>query len=364
MDATESRAAFARVMGLLRQIAEEAANLEHHYSEANKPTESTEPGIDDAVRAERWDFAKRAFDRNRSQLNDLFSAVTSVLDADDNVRDWCGREVTRMANHWESLQAIHDRAVSSATTPNSTVLEKLASHGDEIVFECGRLTVPSRLEQHLSSYRPGQILAFHDTFEDEIRNEEKRKAILKYLYEHPTIVNGIVDPETGDVTRVSGKSARRAFSWVVAAILVVAALGGAAALARFGPFSLAEGVDGGDVAESVAVVLIGMMVHVLIGLLKDLRRSRTDNKRRFASVGNWILWGHAKELELWTAILFAGVLAFFLGGLRGEKEWLTLFAAGYSGDSLIEVLLPKFEKGVVDRTEKVKGSFGIGPAGA
>lgn len=341
--------------GLIRQIGEEARNLRRAYLKSvNASVPSGDEKVEQTVLDALWKDTRKVFDKNRPQINDLFTAVTVDIDASPAMRAWVGQEITRLANFWESIQSRHETWTLSKKAPTSNTLKESIADLDDLIYEVGLATVPTRLEAHLRSYRPGQLLSFDAEFEDELPDPERRKKVLQYLYDHPTSVSGIVDVDAGTVLAISPKASRRRLSWLVSLVIAAVVVGACAALGKWNGPGLRKEVDGGDLAAATSLVLLGMVAHVLVGALKDLRRAATDQRRRFASAGNWLLWGHAKELDIWAAIIFAGVLAYIFAGARNQTEALTLLTVGYSGDSFVDILLPKFEKGVVDRTEKAK----------
>lgn len=340
-------------LGLLRQLGEEARNLQRAYAAIHQPSQTTSDSeVGKKLQQEAWAIAKGTFERNRDPIDELLSGVNTVIKENPRLRDWAGLEITRMANKWDAVKARHG-GWAAQSDPPSTVQNTITDL-DDLIYEVGLATVPSRLEAHLGSYRTGQVLSFESVFEDELPNKDKRQRVLQYLYDHPSIISGIVDVETGTITKISPKAARRAMSWGISFLLAIAVVLGCAALGKWDAPGLRAAVDGGDLAKASLLVIGGMGAHVVVGALKDLRRAAADHRRRFASAGNWVIWGHAKEVYIWGAILFAGVLAYYLAGVNDQTDALTLLAVGYSGDSFVDILLPKFEKGVIDRTEKAK----------
>ena len=342
-------------IGYVRQIGEEARNIRRAYlRDVNATVPSGDAEVEQKLLDGLWKDTCALFDKNRHQINDLFTAVTADLDSSPALRGWIGQEITRIANYWEAVQYRHQAWASTGKTPSANKMKDSISDLDDLVYEVGLATVPDRLEAHLRSYRPGQVLSFNAEFEDELPEPERRKRVLQYLHDHPTSVSGIVDVDAGTVLAISPNASRRLGSWVISLLLAAAVIVVCAALGRWNGPGLKEDVNGGDLAAATALVLLGMLAHVVVGALKDLRRAATDQRRRFASAGKWMLWGHAKEIDIWAAILFAGVLAYVFAGARGQEGALTLLTVGYAGDSFVDILLPKFEKGVIDRTEKVK----------
>lgn len=341
--------------GLVRQLGEEFRNLQEFLSEvhADAPPGAGAEAAQWMV-TDRWKSWVSAFARNRPQIHDLLARLQADVEADESVRDNYGLEITQLDNLWENLQAgltPHDAAVAP---PAAGIISAEVKRLNRALLTIGYITVPSRLNQHLDNYRPGQVLDFNREFADELPTEELRREMLDYLYGQPEAINGIVDPDQGTVTRVSEKGWRRAISIVGALLLAAVVVAICALLGERAAPLLAEGVDGGDLAKAAVFVLLGMLGHILVGVLKDLRRAATDRRRRFASIGNWVLWAHAHEVDVVAAIIIAGVLAYAIGGIQGQQDVLALLAVGYAGDSFVEILLPKFEKGVQERTEKVK----------
>lgn len=339
--------------GFIAQLGEEIRHLQaklkevHAGAEVSPDAETAQQLVD-----ERWASARKLFERNRGQINELLTAIAGCLDRDPGVREWMGREVTELENLWEDLQSDLDER-AGAPTPTAAYLAAEATKLDHFILTVGYLTVPTRLNDHLLSYRPGQVLLFSEEFQDELPTQDLQTKMLAYLYSHPSSVNGVVDLQDGTVTKVSDKGWRRAASVVGLVALAAAVVGIAAVLPVLGTPGIKPDVDGGELATSVGWVLVGTAAHTLVGALKDLRRAATDNRRRFASIGNWLFWAHAREVYIAAAIFWAGVLAVVFAGLQGRTDALTLLAVGYAGDSLVEVLLPKFEKAVQGRTEKV-----------
>jgi hypothetical protein len=340
-----------RLEGLVRQSAEEVRNIRSQLT-----------GVSDAVakgeteRAkQRWDRSLSAIRNNRSEILRRFTEMEAVLRQSDECRDGYGSEVTRLGNLWETMDFLATAWERNAdNVPATSDLAEANVALKTFVYESAIVTVPRRLDQHLASYRPGQVLDFAEEFKDEIDDAEDRKEILKYLFAHPLDVSGIVDVEAGTVTRISPNPTRRVLSLLLAAVLVGVTVSACWLLGYYDAPSLDSDIEAADLSGAALLVISGMALHMIVGAFKDLRRAASDPVRRFTAFGNWMVWLHSKEVYVAMAILWAGVLAYVVGGVQGQTSGLTLLAVGYSGDSFVDVLLPKFDKGVLNRSEKAR----------
>lgn len=87
-------------------------------------------------------------------------------------------------------------------------IEAVYQELDRIVYAAELQSVPDRVNLNLEALRIGQALDFHAAFVDELPKKEHRDKILDFLGRHPKLVNGLIDPASGQIFRVAAKEPR------------------------------------------------------------------------------------------------------------------------------------------------------------
>jgi hypothetical protein len=224
-----------------------------------------------------------------------------------------------------------------------------------VIIATATLTIPARLNQFLAQASVGRSLNFKSMFANELPGDTERAEVLRQISESPAIVNGIVDLATGNVVAVSAKQSRRRLSYVLE--------GGALILGGLLAYLIAGGVKGYLVLDPIIprpatpaavaslstlfVVLLtfsgGAVFHFVVDLLKA--QQGTIGSPKWAALDDWLLWLHAREMKIVSSIVglwvvFVAVLIAYPGP---APDPLATFFAGYSFDSLLDVVIKRFD---------------------
>lgn len=225
----------------------------------------------------------------------------------------------------------------------------------DIIFHCGLVTIPSRVNEHLRSLRVGQRLDMATTFSDELCAGDGLARILRYLRDHPATVGGIVDAAAGVVLKASPSPWRRKVTFLV--LVAMLALGAGMALA-FPYVATQAGVPGWApdpdaqlrALSLYGALVLGALAHVAIDALKQYR---AGPQRDLLALEDWLLWVHVKETSNAVGIVSLWVVFVGLAVSAPQADWATAAFAGYSLDSVMDLFLQRFSGAVAARAEQV-----------
>jgi hypothetical protein len=361
-DQPVSAAADGRFLGLFREVAAELRHLRTHVEALRVALAALSEDPDDVRRASARaarDLLLRTCDDRGVAITTLLGRLESETTANADELDYWGDQVTEVKLLRDEAAYLLDAAIGKSTTaklPSTSAVKAVSDRIDEALLTIAYTTVPPRLNQYLKNYRNGQVLRFDKTFAQDILDEHIGP-VLEYLHDQPRCVNGIVNVEQKTVIKVSPDPWRRVLTWVILVVLL-AVLILAPELLRHVEFAkswFGKQPNGSKIAGGIVVTFLGALAHVVVGAMKQARPSADQDARRFISVDNWALWATAHEVELYIAVATVGVLgAYFAGGL-GETDSVKLLAVGYSWDSVVDAVLPKFEKTMTRRRTEVVG---------
>lgn len=336
----------SRMRSILRDIREELvriATVLEHYATAG-----------DAERAAVWSDLKPLVDAEAKTISKRLVRIAELVERDDDLANQCSDAVTRIENLWADVERAWKKAAIDSL-PVATLRQSI----DRCILEIGYLTVPDRANRVLRSLRVGAAMNFHEEFADEIPNLEARVALLRWLNAHPRLVGGVVDVPSGTIIRASGKPRRRLFSWVMVLGVMAVALASAglapSLLKLVGLGSVPPG-SGGDYLWAVLFAYAGAVTHVAIAALKQLRQSGTSDDQRFTAIGNFTIWVHINEMYLVMYSLAIPIVAYVVILSTGRIDNLTMAFVGFSIDSVLDVVLARFDKAAPGRTEAIAAS--------
>ncbi|MEK6304029.1 MAG: hypothetical protein AABO41_25280 [Acidobacteriota bacterium] len=340
----------ALLMGLVRDIREEAQNIERSVVEIKE-----KGALDDtSVRAQEVTaslvHANRIFAANEPVVRKHFDDLRVLFRTEPRLYDGCGDEITEIANHWERI-CNNWPSTDLATIEILARLARVESHIAELEYHCGLVTIPHRLTQHLETLRTGQTLDFHDTFKDELPRLEDRLKLLQYLYAHPAVITGIVDVPKGLIYRASPKAGRRRLSFLIIALTLLA---GVVVLWLYqwivsgGPPPF-RAMLGSPLLKGYLFIALGSLAHILIDAVKQ---SRAQANASFRAIDDWVMWVHVTEVPIMSGIasLWIGIIGldYFQSGFTAT----TAFFVGYSIDSFVDLFLERFS-GAASASAKV-----------
>lgn len=218
-------------------------------------------------------------------------------------------------------------------------------HLRELITLIGKATIPYRLERWLEDVRVGGQLDFADAFSEELPSARDRREILRFMSAAPAPSLGLIDRATGRVYRISRSRLRQWRSY--GAMALVAAAGAALmwVLAVLGPTWGVNGwpfSDPGELLSAYVFVLAGALLHIIVDALKQERQAGADGG--LVALDDVWLWGHVREKSILVVIVALVVVTIGLSAVPGvEMGFLTALFAGYSFDSIIDLVLKRFE---------------------
>ena len=190
---------------------------------------------------------------------------------------------------------------------------------------------------------------------DEFFSEEQAKDVLKYLARHPAFIDDIIDSSEGLIFKVDPLNKR----WKSYARTFGAFLLGVAAVA--GSFWFLREQIGQDIVSYFKFYLVficGALFHIFIDAMKSTKSSTGLN---FKSADDWFLWVNIKELAIITGIILLNFTFIGLTLILSENEFdnITLAAAGYSFDSVGELISGRFEPILSKKAVSLKNKISI-----
>ena len=294
--------------GLVRDVRAEAQNI----ARALVPVQAALDLVDAASRGRELkrtlEHAERVLAENSIVIAERLARIRSVFEEAPRLYDRVGDAVTTLENEWREVQD----AVTWGASPDADEVQppllRAAAALREIEWQAGLISVPIRVNQHLQTKRIGGQLRFHESFRDEIGDDERRTALLAFLAQHPASFSGVVDVPTGVIYRVATQPWRRAASWI--GLGLAATLGGYAVIwlvtAGLDAVGLGASIPGlgpgraGELLAAYVGMLAGVLIHVVVEALKQAQRRGSGS---FLALEDWFLWVHVRETALLVGIL-------------------------------------------------------------
>ncbi len=356
------------ILGTLRQIRTVCQYLDTSLASLDESLKGATQELRRAGVLEQAIDGRAELKSGTEKGSEYIAEATSQVIGSPYVRDWIGDEVTRIQLNWSDVArnvGEVDAALAAAQAkpdrdlPDSLATDVRAARAAVrvIILASASITIPLRLNQHLLGARPGQEVSFKSLFVDELPDDADRTEVLRRIAEAPASVDGVVDVASGNVIAVSPSRQRRRLSyiWEAVAFLAVAFIRGY--------ITTAGGVRVPDAAalanlSGLAVLLVifaaGAAFHLIVDLLKA--RQGAVGSPQWAGLDDWMLWLHAREvkviasaLALW--VVFGSVLILNPG--EGVPDAMTGFFAGYSFDSLADVVIKRFDAFAPEQIKKI-----------
>jgi len=295
-------------------------------------------------------------DREGPVVTGLLADASALLAGDDELADRYSDSITRIDNAWDDL-----RSGWAAWQAGQTTADVFVGDFDAIIYEIGIITVPPRLQENLQVLRVGNVMNFHHEFQDEIPTEAARVRILTWLNEHPVSVPGIVSVAAGTITKASPNRVRQAASWLGVALVAVLAMFVAVRAPHWVgqvPFGRPPaGTTGSEYLVATLAAYGGALLHILIAAVKQHRNAAASAQPAFTALGNFNLWVHVNEVYLMIYTLVIPIMVYVLVLSTGKISLWTLFFLGYSIDSVLDVVLTRFDVVAKAQTEIVTGAL-------
>lgn len=340
--------------GLLRDIRVHSQDLERSTGEIKatfslSDSESRKKQLAEAIRNNQ-----PAFDRNKTNVLDLLTRIRALFGERPDIYNRYGDEVSQVADLWERvLQNWPGEQETTDVVTNKLKAIELWLH--EIGWHCGYVTIPTRVNEHLGGMRPGQTLDFNRTFSDELPQKKDRDEILKYLKDHPLDIEGITDAEQGMIYRVAHSSLARILSCIC--IIAFMAFGLVLVWINCSIDSWLPSsnwpVKASQLSSFLAAyifVLLGSFLHVVIASFKQ---ARSGGNQPFTALEDFVLWIHVKELAIMGGIFSVWFVLFGMAFFGKLPDIKTAFFVGYGIDSMVDVVLKRFDATVPKRAVEV-----------
>lgn len=237
-------------------------------------------------------------------------------------------------------------------------LNILNTNISQIVALVGEMTIPDRINDWLEQSRPGYYFSFHEVFEDELPQEQDRERLLKFLGWAPNVLkNGLVDTGSGLIYRYDDDREAQKQSLLH---LLYTLLGTVAFIILLALPSLVDETWQLKMTHIPTLlvgwlaVLIGVVVHVLIGSYKRSREQ--GGLPPMIAVGDLSLWLNAKsgQLILRLGLALFAFVALASGAGPANVTMLNAFLLGYSLDSFVEIFSGSLDSRATNLTSDLK----------
>lgn len=291
----------------------------------------------------------------RTQIAELFVQIEELDNKESDT-------IRHILNLWEQIERgelFKDDWQKRSTEQKLEAFTLLEEQIQEIVLYVGYKTIPERVNDWLDKARPGYVLPFHLVFEDEIHNEGDRKKVLNYISWKPTeIEKGLVDPGRGLVFRYhENEDKRKIWATAIVALFPILIL----LVGAFGP-DLAPLLDKNEVLfklENAGLLLLALFSGIYVHLLIDRNKQQTETGLpSIVPLSEWTryLSAHRGRILYKTSL---ALFAFFgLIAIAEKPDSLTytqFFLAGYSLDSVVDMLATRLERSANSRFASPQG---------
>lgn len=292
---------------------------------------------------------------DRLQAERRLAEIRENIGRDDEIYSAYGDIIARLEASWQEALTSWplDQEEYIAQLPQR--LPKLVAALDAIIYDCGLITLPSRICDHLALMPIGGSLGFREAYEDELPKPEDQRRFLQYLSLYPGFVEGLVDVESGSIYRADPRGWRRALSlWVTLAIALLGfgVLWGAHILGE--AFNLSDwpftAQRSSELLSAYLFLLLGAAGHVVVNMLKKDRAENASTR----GLADWLLRVHIKETSFWASAATLSLAPLAMAFLFKSVDWKTAFFFGYSYDSFIDLFLQRFEGAVASAAETMK----------
>ena len=282
--------------------------------------------------------------RNRAKIAGLLGRLRAILEGEARLYQWCADQIIHVENCWERAEYHLDRLralIAEGRASDVAVLSaaiEVKARLERMIFLAAYLTIPQRVNEHLSQLRIGQALDFHRDFADELPEAGDRLKMLQTMRSHPNQIHGVVDVERGLIYKAAARRSRQALSLGLQVALLGAGVGVFAGLPALGAWP--ELGDRGVLVERYLFVALGALLHLSMSTLKQRRRG---GEGELSALDDFLLWIHVREVSIAWTVLSVWVGAIGLSFVQPSASPEAALIVGYSLDSFIDVFLLRFE---------------------
>jgi hypothetical protein len=346
---------FPALFGRLRDLRAVVQSLRAFAAELDRRTKAIEDPVSRRREVQAGiEEGTPVLIHDHQQIARRLEEIRENIEKDDQAYSDYGDVIARLEASWEEALTNWPlgRDLEEYIAQSAQRLPKLVASLDAMIYDCGLITLPSRIRDHLTLIPIGASLGFREAYEDELQSPEDQKRFLRYLDLYPGFVDGLVDVEHGCIYRAAppGPRRRQSLYWTVGIALfgfVIIALGCAA-----GYFLTLKGWRfTWDRFQELMVgylfLLLGALAHIVVNLLKQDRAGSASTR----GLSDWLLRIHVKEASFMVSAGSLAVAPIAMAFFFDSVEWATAFFVGYSYDSFLDLFLQRFE-GVVSAVTK------------
>jgi hypothetical protein len=346
IEKSELRGKLYQIRAKCQNIRKSVRNLLDILSKSSK--------LDDSNATDISEF-KVIFDREKNNIDEWLKVLKKQLENVPQIADDYADQIEHIDSCWNRVLLI-DLDFSKSGSLIENPLKKYDALLCRIISLCELVTIPDRVNDHLESLRTGQKLDFYETFKDELCTKEDSDKILKYLQEHPLAVEGIVDSSNGVIYKAKTHFHDQLKSYgIYFGLFIIGVFGVFLSpwFATYVPNSPFLPSQRNLLFVVYLFVFIGAVIHVFVDMVKQSKSEKNSD----TLITDWFLWGHVNQNAI---ILTIFMLWFVFAGLIYIKQLdpISALAAGYSFDSVFDVVLMRFDKTITAKTKVIKEAAG------
>jgi hypothetical protein len=344
---------YSLLIGHVRDIGREAQNMRQYEEELRGKASENHAEVAEVKSVWQEGYTILTDHASPAVKEHLEALRTLMENVDPNLYRQDGSEITAIEHEWARVAPTWPTCPADGQPLDVhtmlTQIDAVESVLCEVVIHVEKLALPDRVNSQLKMMRVGQTINFQSEYSDEIPTLQAQTQALNYLYDHPLMVEGIVDVEHGLIYRISPHPLRRAAS--ILGNIVAVLLGGALVVLFYQFHVFPKDLTLQELLTAYTSVMMGGAAHYIVNAVKQFR---TNPGKTLTVVGDGLLWFHVKEVTV-----FLGILTLFVGFLGivflhlGADLW-TAFFAGYSIDSVIDLVLLRFADGSSTRMDALK----------
>jgi hypothetical protein len=298
---------------------------------------------------------KEKFQKNLEDICKSCTEAEDIISKDSQIHLIFADEVKKVENEIEDMRGLWPDGRDVVKTREA--IDMLKQTLERIRLHTGIIAAPALVREQLKQVNVGAAFDFHYHLSGDLEDEKVRLGVLQYLHRHQVLISGVVDPESGLIYRASTNVWRRATSLVAFLVAIFAGYGVIHALVgNWLGWSdlLFPGMDLGGLETAYTLALCGGLAHLLVAFLK---LDRSSKKKFYWGISDWFLLIHVREVEIFIrgASFIVIVLASYK--MMDGLELGTAFFLGYSADSVLDLLLQRFDALAKLRTQQVGASL-------
>jgi hypothetical protein len=306
--------------------------------------------------AQRRDVANREYGYIQKNVTEIDSQLIEAdrMARDDpafDVRD----QVTLIADTWRRAQgswpSIKELTVAEPTAAVARGLTEATTYVDEVRFLTARLTVPSQVLQYLLELNPGNSTSIRDIIVEEVPDTAMQDRIIRYLKTAHISLPGYVDADAGTIERYgNGRSSLLRLAALASGIVII----GCIVLPLFWAKLPLPFVATQAQVDAFAQILLGVWTGAAGHFVVDVVKTRSGKRPEELSSGqDFMNFLSRKEVAIYVSFLALVLVALGTTAIGPTLGFGGAFFVGYSADSMLDIVLKRFDKTLSAETAKV-----------